>query len=66
MFAFDVSFEEHQFSTTNPCPIVLPSTSHRGFSHSKKQIAYLSPQLSILNNIPFAIPRLRLPKFRPQ
>ena len=42
------SFEERQLSQ--------PDEGRASASMSKRQIAYLSPQLGVLNNIPFAIP----------
>ncbi|RDB26515.1 hypothetical protein Hypma_005662 [Hypsizygus marmoreus] len=53
-------FEEQQLSsspTSSPSPTpALPSSRPSTRTYTKRQLAYLSPRLGILNNIPFAIP----------
>ncbi|KAF5367884.1 hypothetical protein D9615_010487 [Tricholomella constricta] len=57
-------FEERELSntastSTSPPPLLRPSAGRMSAhqqTHSKRQLAYLSPRLGVLNNIPFAIP----------
>ncbi|KAG6849462.1 hypothetical protein H0H93_008249 [Arthromyces matolae] len=63
-------YEERELASSSsasslPMPVIALPASTAGFgartrtlhtSHSKRQLAHLSPRLGVLNNIPFAIP----------
>ncbi|KAG5638826.1 hypothetical protein H0H81_009799 [Sphagnurus paluster] len=49
-------FEERELSNTSNANPTLPGSRFSVQTHSKRQLAYLSPRLGVLNNIPFAIP----------
>ncbi|KAF8065407.1 HECT-domain-containing protein [Lyophyllum atratum] len=49
-------FEERELSNTTASPAPLIGRRPTLQTHSKRQLAYLSPRLGVLNNIPFAIP----------
>ncbi|KAF9456890.1 hypothetical protein BDZ94DRAFT_1274548 [Collybia nuda] len=51
-------FEERQLSSPSSTPLPTQPGTRQSASHThtKRQLAYLSPRLGVLNNIPFAIP----------